>query len=385
MKHEMIGKFQLAICAILILHGNISAAKPLDPEDVESLLPPSPRDKNETIAALVQDPVVQDAVHQTASNSSLNGLVVKRKVYILPANDPNKILSKREHILVVPTENLEDVRKNITETKQAESIESSSMDNQLLVGGNTDDYAAQSDSTLDYQENGNSPGQSSLSFTEAIMEQIPVNENHQIKSEVLEEKLNQHLPLPEDEPKKMAVPIVAVIDPSKADNAKVDTPIVAILPHPLTGNTVEKQVQFLTDNSDKIQQKAQNYIDRSSMTINPDFWKTSTLASEIAIVPSSSQETAPVSLLPEGSTNMVDEDLYLAPVAVPRWGIVAPLFQDHEEYPKRAGDMDVAEDIIFRPLFRYRQQSQGRSRYSNRRYYDSYPRRSYYRSQYDDY
>ncbi|XP_076287065.1 uncharacterized protein LOC143212306 isoform X2 [Lasioglossum baleicum] len=400
MKHKMMGgTFLLTFCAILIFHGKISAAKPLEPEDVESLLPPSPRDKNETIAAVVQDPVVQDAIHQTASNSSLNGLVVKRKVYILPANDPNKILSKSEHILVVPTENLEDVRKNITEAKQveAESLESSSIDNnnQLLVGGNADDYVVpQSDTTFDYQENqGNLAGQGSLSFTEAmVMEQqiIPVDENHKIESEFLEEKLSQHTPLPEVESKEIAVPIVAVIDPSKADKAnnnKVDTPIVAILPNQLTSssNTVNKQVQFLKDNSDKIQQKTQNYIDQSSMsmmTINPDFWKTSTPSSSSSS--SSSQETVPVSLLPEGSTNLASNELYLAPVAVPRWGIVAPLFQDsHEEYPKGPGDMDVAEDIIFRPLFRYRQQLQGRSRYSDRRY--SYPRRSYYRSQYDDY
>lgn len=110
---------------------------------------------------------------------------------------------------------------------------------------------------------------------------------------------------------------------------------------------------------------------------------------QIAMVPSS-QETVSVSLLgstnTEGSTNLASKELmYLAPVAVPRWGIVAPFLQDHEEYPKGAGDMDVAEDIIFRPLFRYRQELQDRSRYSNRRYYDSYPRRSYYRSQYDDY
>lgn len=85
------GMLQIVLCAILILHGDVSLAKPLDPEDLEGLLPPTPQDKNETIAAIVQDPVVQDAVQQTASNSSLNGLVVKRKVYILPANDPNKV------------------------------------------------------------------------------------------------------------------------------------------------------------------------------------------------------------------------------------------------------------------------------------------------------
>nr|XP_033340343.1 uncharacterized protein LOC117228612 [Megalopta genalis] len=379
----------LVFFAILMLHGSsISTAKPLDAEDVASLLPPTPRDKNETIAAVVQDPVIQDAVHQTASNSSLNGLVVKRKVYILPANDPNKIISAREHILVVPTENLEDVRKNITETKQAEAalIESSSVDNRLLAEGEqADDYVPQGDSTPGFRENDGALGQNA--FADAGIEQIPVNGDRKIESEFLEQKLSQRAPLPEEDSRKVAVPIVAVIDPSSVNNGKVDTPIVAILPNQLSGNTVDKQVQFLKDNSDKIQEKTQNYIDRSSLTVNPDYWKTSTLGSEIAIVPST-QETMPVSLLPDGSSNLLNEELFLAPVAVPRWGIVAPLFPDHDEYPRAAGDMDVAEDIIFRPLFRYRQESQARSRYrdeySNRRYYD-YPRRSYYRSQYDDY
>ncbi|XP_078041555.1 uncharacterized protein LOC144472387 [Augochlora pura] len=386
MKHKMTETFMLAFCAILILHGGISTAKPLVPEDVANLLPPTPRDKNETIAAVVQDPVIQDAVHQTAVNSSLNGLVVKRKVYILPANDPNKILSKSEHILVVPTENLEDVRKNITETKQAEaeSIESSSVDNRLPVEGDADDYTPQGDSTPGFHEN---ESQASLSFADGNIEQIPVNGDRKIESEFLEQKVNQHIPLPEEESKTVAVPIVAVIDPSTVNKGKADAPIVAILPNQITGNAVDKQVQFLKDNSDKIQQKTQNYVDQSSLTISPDYWKTSTLGSEITIIPST-QESAPVSLLPDGTSNLVNEELFLAPVAIPRWGIVAPLLPDHEEYPRSAGDMDVAEDIIFRPLFRYRQESQARSRYrdeyNNRRYYD-YPRRSYYRSQYDDY
>ena len=33
----------------------------------------------------------------------------------------HKILSKREHLLVVSTENLQDVKKNITEAKEAET------------------------------------------------------------------------------------------------------------------------------------------------------------------------------------------------------------------------------------------------------------------------
>lgn len=51
-----------------------------------------------------------------------------------------KILSKREHLLVVPTENLEDVRKNITEAKKAEAQESSSPENQAFFEDDAREY-----------------------------------------------------------------------------------------------------------------------------------------------------------------------------------------------------------------------------------------------------
>ena len=75
--------------------------KPLTAEDVEDLLPPAPRDKNETIAAVVQDPVVQDAVHHAVSNGSLNGLVVKKHVFIMPATNPTMVCTKRITIIIL--------------------------------------------------------------------------------------------------------------------------------------------------------------------------------------------------------------------------------------------------------------------------------------------
>lgn len=76
-----------------------------------------------------------------------------------------------------------------------------------------------------------------------------------------------------------------------------------------------------------------------------------------------------------------------------RWEMIVPAYQDDNmDYSREKGDMDVAEDIVFRPLFRYRQQMQQRSKYydeSNRRYggYSNYyPRRAYfYRPRYNDY
>lgn len=90
---------QFAFCLILIFHGKDSIGKPLTPEDVEGLLPPDPRDKNETIAAVVQDPVVQDAVHHTVSNGSLNGLVIKKHVFIMPATNPNLVCKQGIYVL----------------------------------------------------------------------------------------------------------------------------------------------------------------------------------------------------------------------------------------------------------------------------------------------
>ena len=382
---------------LILFYGDVSVAKPLAPEDLEGLLPPTPRDKNETIAAVVQDPVVQDAVHQAASNGSLNGLVVKKKVYIMPASDPNTILTKREHLLVVPTENLEDVRKNITEAKQAEA-ESTSPDDLSLFESDVDGYTSEINASPDFQETesgpqqpaDNEPPSSSLETTERPM---PVADKR--KTEFLKDTISHDAPLPEVEPKKMTVPIVAVIDPSSVDNGKVNAPIVAILPNTLNNEALKSQVQLLKDNGDRIQSKVQSYVEQTSLTVDPDYWLPSA-SSEVS--PSSTQGTEPVSFLPEQvAPNFAAKEMLLAPVVVPRWGIVGPIFPDDgADYLKATGDLDVAEDLIFRPLFRYRQESQERSRYredsGNRRYgyrpnrdYDYYPRRGYYRSRYEDY
>lgn len=69
---------------------------------------------------------------------------------------------------------------------------------------------------------------------------------------------------------------------------------------------------------------------------------------------------------------------------MPHVDIITPLFWTSDadiNYPKDPHDMEVAADIVFRPLFRYRQEVQRRS-YRNpayRRYnsYNSYPRRNY--------
>lgn len=79
------------------------------------------------------------------------------------------------------------------------------------------------------------------------------------------------------------------------------------------------------------------------------------------------------------------------PITMSRVDIVTPLLWTSDadiNYPKDPRDMEVAADIVFRPLFRYRQEVQRRSyrKSAYRRYnpYDSYPRRDRYRPRYSD-
>ncbi|KOX69448.1 hypothetical protein WN51_05611 [Melipona quadrifasciata] len=393
MKHKMVPHIntssvtkmimlQFAFCLALI-YGKDSMGKPLTAKDAEDLLPPAPRNKNETIAAVVQDPVVQDAVHHAVSNGSLNGLVVKKHVFIMPATNPTMILSKREHLLVVPTENLEDVRKNITAAKEAEAQESSSPENQTFFEDDANEYAPKNnESRLGEKENESFPEQN-------VSQSLPLNEKLKSGIEVLKDKLSNGTVLPEDSASKtVAVPIVAVIDSSNAEKGKVKSPIVAILPNEIKNGQLNNQVEFLKDNSEKIQKKAQDFVDQSSLTVNLDYWKSST-PSEINVASSPTYNSNPV---------LATDGMLVSPVVVSQWAILAPSLQDDQmDYSQETGDMDVAEDIVFRPLFKYRQESQQRSKYydnSNRRYsytpyrgYNNYyPRRPYfYRPRYDDY
>lgn len=82
--------------AILLLFVVASDANPIDYEDVNDLLPTEPQTTNDTLAAIVRDPVVQDAVQNTVGNGSLEGLVVKKKVFIMPATEPTKVCIKKK-------------------------------------------------------------------------------------------------------------------------------------------------------------------------------------------------------------------------------------------------------------------------------------------------
>lgn len=106
---------------------------------------------------------------------------------------------------------------------------------------------------------------------------MPLNEKRKSGTEFLKDKLSDETVLPEDSSSKtVAVPIVAVIDPSNTEKGKVKSPIVAILPNEVKNGQLNSQVEFLKDNSEKIQKKAQDFVDQSSLTVNPDYWKSST-------------------------------------------------------------------------------------------------------------
>ncbi|KAK1124024.1 hypothetical protein K0M31_007050 [Melipona bicolor] len=307
-------------------HKMDSMGKPLTAKDAEDLLPPAPRDKNETIAAVVQDPVVQDAVHHAVSNRSLNGLVVKKHVFIMPATNPTMILSKREHLLVVPTENLEDVRKNITAAKEAEAQESSLPESQAFFEDDANEYAPKNnESGLREKENESFPEQS-------VSQSLPLNEKLKSGIEVLKDKLSNGTVLPEDSSSKtVAVPIVAVIDSSNAEKGKVKSPIVAILPNEIKNGQLNNQVEFLKDNCEKIQKKAQDFVDQSSLTVNLDYWKSST-PSEINVASSPTYNSNPV---------LATDGMLVSPVVVSQWAMLAPSLQDDQMDYSQETDLDM--------------------------------------------
>ncbi|XP_076763992.1 uncharacterized protein LOC143431280 isoform X2 [Xylocopa sonorina] len=334
MQYKMIFLLEFLFCLILILCGKTSMGKPLTPEDVEDLLPPTPHDKNETMAAVVQDPVIQDAVHLAAENTSLNGLVVKKHVFIMPAANPNMVISKREHLLVVPTENLEDVRKNITETKQTEAQEDSSKDAEAFFEKDESTYASEENESP-------SEGNKDEFFPESNVAQSTASSNEKRKSptEFLQDTLSHKITLPEDpSTKKVPVPIVAVIDPTKTEKGEVKSPIVAILPNQFNGDALNNQVQFLKDNSDKIQKKAQNYIDQNTLTVDPDYWRFST-PSEITNALTPTQESASISLYQDHQVpSMGTEEMFLTPVMLPQWQMFAATVQNEQADVSRETD-----------------------------------------------
>jgi len=80
----------LSTIFLLLATGTLNV-KSIEYEDVANLLPTEPQTTNDTLAAIVQDPVMHDAVQNAVGNGSLEGLVVKKKVLVMPATEPTKV------------------------------------------------------------------------------------------------------------------------------------------------------------------------------------------------------------------------------------------------------------------------------------------------------
>ncbi|XP_011140437.1 uncharacterized protein LOC105183780 [Harpegnathos saltator] len=392
------GRVMLFIIYLSLLAVTRSSAHPIDYEDAANLLPTEPRTTNDTLAVIVQDPVVQDAVQNTVGNGSLEGLVVKKRIFIMPATAPTKVMSQSEQVLVVPVTNLEDVRKNITGGANEERDDSAFAD--------TRPFTMDTDGEKEFYGNENNPADTSqrVGIYETLDELSETTRKPYLP--VDDDKTSRETPLhlmpdPRKEMKRPAyyqdqhhrasttisVPIIALFDPAKISDDKVDVPIAAALSQ--ADDISESRMDLLENERDEIQRNVQDYIDGNSWSVDPDYWR---LMSSDAQTP----------LLYESATT---ENQYVSdvrpeislPVAVPRVDIVTPLFWTSDadvDYPKDSRDMDTAAHIAFRPLFRLRQEEQRRSwrrgtdsdyrRLSYRRYnsYNPYPRRGYRYSRY---
>ncbi|KAL0111909.1 hypothetical protein PUN28_013253 [Cardiocondyla obscurior] len=370
-----IGNFTFFVT--LLLSGT-SDSKPVEYEDIANLLPTEPQTTNDTLAAIVQDPVVQDAVQNTVGNKSLEGLVVKKKVFVMPATEPTKVVSQREQVLVVPMTHLEDVRKNITETINTETDAdglaftdvqfSTEDDNENYTTSEKQDISVYSTQHGDfYETTETSKTTRKPLFIDNIPQEIPYlipNPTEEI--------------MPPEHSSAISVPIIAFLDPAKVSNDKIDVPIAAVLSK--QDETLKSQ---LKNEHDQIQQNVQNYIEESSWSVNPNNWQLDPSPSKMEV---SSSLYEPTIQPKYANSNKPENSL---PVTMSRIDIPTPLFWTSDadiNYPKDPRDMDIAADIVFRPLFRYRQEVQRRSyrKPAYRRYnsYNSYPRRSQYSDDY---
>ncbi|XP_032682037.1 uncharacterized protein LOC116849220 isoform X1 [Odontomachus brunneus] len=368
---------------ILLLFAATSSAQPIDYDDVVNLLPMEPKTKNDTLAAIVQDPVVQDAVQDAVGSGPLEGLVVKKKVLIMPAIEPTKVVSQREQVLVVPMTNLEDVRKNITESANEETDKDGLV--QLFTQNGEKGSHEDENDPFDMSQR--------VDFHEVLDEffettskpiDLPINgDNAPPEIPYLLPNPEQKMERPEDyqphhPPPTISVPIIAFLDPTEISDDKIDVPIAATLSE--IDDTTSSRLDLLENNRDEIQRNVQDYIDSSTLSVDSDYWRLTSSPSQTPLLyePATMENQYASDVRPEASL----------PIAVPRIDIVAPLFWTSDadiDYPKDSRDMDTAAHIVFRPLFRFRQEGQRRSYGSlpYRNSYNPYPRRNYgYRPRY---
>ncbi|KYN28859.1 hypothetical protein ALC57_01823, partial [Trachymyrmex cornetzi] len=363
---------------IFVLFVCISDAKPIDYEDVANLLPTEPQTTNDTLAAVVRDPVVQDAVQDTVGNRSLEGLVIKKKVLVMPATEPTKVVSQSEQILVVPMANLEDVQKNITETVNAKT----DVDDLIPTDVFTEFFTENGENGYINSESRDLPSYASQ-HDEASIETFKSTQKPFLIDNIPQEipylvpNPSQEIMPSEHPPLTISVPIIAFLEPAKISDDKVDVPIAAVLP--MQDEILKSQLE---NSHDEVQQNVQNYVDESSWSVDPNNWRLDLSSSEMGVSPSlyesSTKQTKYTNDI--NSENSLPAKMFRVDITPVFWTSDADI-----NYPKDPHDMEVAANMVFRPFFKYRQEVQRRS-YRNpayRRYnsYNSYPRRNYrYRS-----
>ncbi|XP_012059959.1 PREDICTED: uncharacterized protein LOC105623166 [Atta cephalotes] len=353
---------------IFVLFVCISDAKPIDYEDVANLLPTEPQTTNDTLAAVVRDPVVQDAVQNIVGNRSLEGLVIKKKILVMPATEPTKVVSQSEQILVVPVANLEDVRKNITETAKTDDLIPTDVqfftenDENGYINSESKDLSSYASQYDDLYEASTETFKSTRKpfFIDNISQEIPY----------LMSNPSQEIMASEYPPLTISIPIIAFLEPAKISDDKVDVPISAV---PMQDEILKTQLE---NSHDEVQQNIQNYVDERN--VDPNNWRLDLSSSEMGVSPSLyKSNTKQIKYM-----NDINSENSL-PVKMSRVDIT-PLFWTSDadiNYPKDPHDMEVAANIVFRPFFKYRQEVQQRS-YRNPAYqrynsYTSYPRQNY--------
>ncbi|XP_046598127.1 uncharacterized protein LOC107227465 isoform X1 [Neodiprion lecontei] len=343
---------QVTVFAFLALY---VSGQPISPQDVEGLLPQTPRTKNETVAAIIQDPVVKDAVQSVVGDGTLSGLVVKKDTVILPARTPDVVLSYKQQILMAPLSDLENIRKNITEaaTLKAEKEEKSE-------DKDVEELGVVQVVPVDDRE---FPDPPIIRRSVPEPEKQESTDSSQTKTEVHKLEISgieeSAIKLPEGVfPENISLPEIV--------EDKISDPVVAVVREKILPGS-EKSVLTLS-----LAAPTESGIKKSDTTA----WEKKEIPEygariPVAVIMPEESENQPVDI--EARSQTAKEILAIFTVS----GDESSLYQSD------SGDMAVAEDIIFRPLFRYRQQQNDRTRVlENRVYYQKTPLYRGYRPPY---
>ncbi|XP_046744382.1 uncharacterized protein LOC124410217 [Diprion similis] len=343
---------QVTVCAFL---ASAVFGQPISPQDVEGLLPQTPRTKNETVAAIVQDPVVKDAVQSVVGDGTLSGLVVKTDTVILPARTPDVVLSYKQQVLTAPLSDLENIRKNITEAATLKAEKEKTEDTDV------DELGVVQVVPIGDQELADPP---------IVRRSIPEPEKQestassQTKTEVQKLEISgikeSEIKLPEGVfPENISLPEVV--------EDKISAPVVAVVKEKILPGS-QKSVLALS-----LAAPTELKIKNSDTT-----------ASEKKDIPKYGSRIPVTVILPEKPDNPANEIEARSQGPKELLAIFTASADESSLYQNDSGDMAVAEDIIFRPLFRYRHQQNDRTRVlENRAYYQKTPLYRRYRPSYD--